>query len=98
MTQDYLWWQTGIVYQVYPRSFMDGDANGVGDLPGIESKLDHLKWLGGEGVWISPCSRSPMKDFGYDVADYRDIDPLFGTMADLDRLLEEIHARDMKLI
>jgi alpha-glucosidase len=98
MANDFLWWQTGIVYQVYPRSFMDGDGNGVGDLPGIESKLDYLKWLGVKAVWVSPCYRSPMKDFGYDVADYCDIDPLFGTMADLDRLLDEIHAREMKLI
>jgi len=98
MANDYLWWQTGIVYQVYPRSFMDSDGNGVGDLPGIESKLDYLKWLGVKAVWISPCYRSPMKDFGYDVSDYCDIDPLFGTMADLDRLLVETHARGMKLI
>ncbi len=98
MTNDFLWWQTGIVYQVYPRSFMDTNGDGVGDLTGIESKLDYLKWLGVKAVWVSPCYRSPMKDFGYDVADYCDIDPLFGTMADLDRLLDEIHAREMKLI
>jgi alpha-glucosidase len=98
MTQDYLWWQTGIVYQVYPRSYQDTKGDGVGDLPGIESRLDYLKWLGIEAVWVSPCYRSPMKDFGYDVADYRDIDPMFGTMADLDRLLAGVHARGMKLI
>jgi alpha-glucosidase len=98
MTNDFHWWQTGIVYQVYPRSFMDTNGDGVGDLAGIESKLDYLKWLGVKAVWVSPCYRSPMKDFGYDVADYCDIDPLFGTMADLDRLLDEIHAREMKLI
>ncbi|MEO8456178.1 MAG: alpha-amylase family glycosyl hydrolase [Chloroflexota bacterium] len=96
--RDYLWWQTGIVYQVYPRSYQDANGDGVGDLEGIESRLDYLKWLGLDAVWVSPCFKSPMKDFGYDVADYRDIDPLFGTMADLDSLLEATHARGMKLI
>ncbi len=96
--KDYLWWQTGIVYQIYPRSYQDTNGDGVGDLRGIESRLDYLKWLGVEAVWVSPCFRSPMKDFGYDVSDYRDIDPLFGTMADLDSLLEATHKRGMKLI
>jgi len=96
--KDYLWWQTGIVYQVYPRSFQDANGDGVGDLRGIESRLDYLKWLGVEAVWVSPCYRSPMKDFGYDVSDYRDIDPLFGTMADFESLLAATHARGMKLI
>jgi len=96
--KDYLWWQTGIVYQVYPRSYQDTNGDGVGDLNGIESRLDYLKWLGVEAIWVSPCFRSPMKDFGYDVEDYRDIDPLFGTMADLDSLLTATHARGMNLI
>ena len=95
---DHLWWQKGIVYQVYPRSFQDSNGDGVGDLPGITGRLDYLKWLGVDAVWISPCFRSPMKDFGYDVSDYRDIDPLFGTMADFDQLLAETHRRGMKLI
>jgi alpha-glucosidase len=94
----YLWWQTGIVYQVYPRSYQDTDADGVGDLKGIESRLDYLQWLGVNAVWVSPCYPSPMKDFGYDVSNYYDIDPLFGTMADLDSLLEAIHSHGMKLI
>lgn len=98
MASDYLWWQKGIVYQIYPRSFRDFNGDGVGDLPGITSRLDYLKWLGVDAIWISPCFRSPMKDFGYDVADYRDIDPLFGTMADFDLLLEETHSRGLKLI
>lgn len=96
--REYLWWQTGIVYQVYPRSYQDTNGDGVGDLRGIESRLDYLKWLGVEAIWVSPCFRSPMKDFGYDVEDYRDIDPLFGTMADLDSLLTATHTRGMKLI
>ena len=98
MANDHLWWQTGIIYQVYPRSYMDSNGDGVGDLNGITSKLDYLKWLGVHAVWISPIFRSPMNDFGYDVADYCDIDPLFGTMGDFDRLLEEAHSRGLKVI
>ena len=87
------WWQRGVIYQVYPRSFRDTDGDGVGDLPGIIERLDHLAWLGVDAIWISPIFRSPMADFGYDVADYRDVDPLFGTLADLDRLIDEAHRR-----
>src|SRR4030095_5806847 len=86
-TATYLWWQRGIIYQVYPRSFMDSNGNGVGDLPGILARLDYLEWLGVPAVWLSPCYPSPMADFGYDVADYTGIEPVFGTMADFDRLL-----------
>ena len=82
----YLWWQRGIIYQVYPRSFMDSNGDGVGDLTGLISRLDYLRWLGVDAVWISPIYPSPMKDFGYDVADYTAIHPLFGTFADFDRL------------
>ncbi|GAB3196540.1 alpha-glucosidase [Pontibacter aydingkolensis] len=96
--QQYLWWQTGIIYQVYPRSFQDSDGDGVGDLKGIISRLDHLKWLGVTAVWISPIYPSPMADFGYDISDYCGIHPLFGTMDDFDQLLKEVHKRDMKLI
>jgi alpha-glucosidase len=93
MSDSYKWWQTGIVYQVYPRSYMDSNGDGIGDLAGITSKLDYLKWLGVTAVWISPCYPSPMKDFGYDVSDYCDIDPIFGSLADMERLIEEAHAR-----
>jgi alpha-glucosidase len=93
-----LWWQSGIVYQVYPRSFQDSNEDGVGDLPGVASRLDYLEWLGVDAIWLSPVYPSPMADFGYDVSDYTGIHPLFGTMADFDRLLEEAHRRDLRLI
>ena len=96
--KQYLWWQKGIVYQIYPRSFMDSNGDGVGDLPGVLSKLDYLQWLGVQAVWLSPIFPSPMADFGYDISDYTDIHPLFGTMADFDQLLAEIHKRNLKLI
>jgi glycosidase len=92
------WWQTGAVYQVYPRSFGDSDGDGVGDLEGIRRHLDYLQWLGVDAVWISPFYRSPMKDFGYDVADYTDVDPLFGDLAAFDRLLADAHARGLRVI
>ncbi|MDO8614465.1 MAG: alpha-amylase family glycosyl hydrolase [Dehalococcoidia bacterium] len=93
-----LWWQWGTIYQVYPRSFMDSSGDGVGDLNGITSRLDYLQWLGVNAVWISPIFPSPMKDFGYDVADYCDIDPLFGTLAEFDTLLAEAHRRGLKVL
>ena len=93
-----LWWQDGVIYQIYPRSFQDTTGNGVGDLAGILTRLDHLVTLGVDAVWISPFYPSPMADFGYDVADYTDVDPLFGTLDDFDRLLEGVHARSLKLI
>ncbi len=93
-----LWWQRGIVYQVYPRSFQDDTGDGVGDLAGITRRLDHLKWLGVDAVWLSPIFRSPMVDHGYDVADYRDIDPLFGTLADFDRFVARAHELGLKVI
>ncbi len=94
----YLWWQTGVVYQIYPRSFMDANGDGIGDLPGITRRLDYLEDLGVDAVWLSPIYPSPMHDFGYDVADYCGIHPTFGTMADFDKLLAETHKRGMKLI
>jgi glycosidase len=93
-----LWWRDGVIYQVYPRSFGDANGDGVGDLEGIRQRLDHLAWLGVDGVWISPFFPSPMKDFGYDVADYCDVDPLFGTLDDFDRLLRDAHARGIRVI
>lgn len=96
--EKHLWWQTGIIYQVYPRSYQDSDNDGIGDLKGIISRLDHLKWLGINALWVSPIYPSPMADFGYDISDYCDIHPLFGTMEDFDQLLQEAHNRDIKLI
>lgn len=93
-----LWWHKGIIYQIYPRSFQDTNSDGVGDLKGIISRLDYLKWLGVEAIWISPIYPSPMADFGYDISDYRGIDPLFGNMEDFEQMLLEIHERGMKLI
>ena len=95
---NYLWWQRGTVYQIYPRSFQDSDGDGVGDIPGIVSRLDYVRWLGVDAIWISPIFPSPMMDFGYDVADYTGIHPMFGTLEDFDRLLEEAHARELKVI
>ena len=92
------WWRDAVIYQIYPRSFQDSDGDGVGDLPGIESRLDHLVTLGVDAVWLSPIYPSPMADFGYDVADYTGIHPLFGSMEDFDRLIEAMHARGLKLI
>jgi alpha-glucosidase len=92
------WWQSGVIYQVYPRSFQDMNGDGVGDLPGIERRLDHLVDLGVDAVWISPIYPSPMVDFGYDVADYTGVHPMFGTLPDFDRLLAAAHARGLKLL
>jgi len=92
------WWRSAVVYQVYPRSFQDSDGDGVGDLPGITSRLDHLAGLGIDVLWLSPVYTSPMDDNGYDISDYRDVDPLFGTLADLDTLLREAHARGIRLV
>src|SRR5246127_2524906 len=92
------WWKQAVIYEVYPRSFQDSNGDGVGDLPGILERLDYLVELCVDAVWISPIYPSPMADFGYDIADYCDIDPLFGTMADFDRLLEEVHRRGLRLI
>src|SRR5689334_12784549 len=94
----HLWWQSGVIYQIYPRSFKDSNADGVGDLPGIIEKLDYLTWLGANAIWISPIYPSPMADFGYDVSDYTGIHPIFGTMADMDRLLESAHQKGLKVI
>lgn len=95
----YLWWQTAVIYQVYPRSFKDANGNGVGDLAGVIQQLDYLrKTLGVDAVWLSPFYPSPMADFGYDVADYVDVDPLFGDMATFDLLVAESHRRNLKII
>jgi alpha-glucosidase len=93
-----MWWQQGIVYQIYPRSFMDVNGDGTGDVPGIMSRLEYLEWLGVDALWISPIFPSPMADFGYDVSDYTGIDPLFGTLGDFDRLLAEAHRRGLRVL
>jgi len=95
---EYAWWQRGVIYQVYPRSFQDTNGDGIGDLAGIERRLDHLVDLGVDALWISPIYPSPMIDFGYDVADYSGIHPMFGTLADFDRLLATAHDRGLKLL
>jgi alpha-glucosidase len=92
------WWHGGVFYQIYPRSYADSNGDGVGDLPGIVSKLDHLARLGIAAVWLSPVTRSPNRDWGYDVSDYRAIDPAFGTLADLDTLVHEAAARDIRIL
>ena len=92
------WWKSAVVYQIYPRSFADSDGDGVGDLRGIIGRLDYLAALGVDVVWLSPIYRSPQADFGYDISDYRDIDPLFGTLADFDDLVDGLHRRGMKLV
>ncbi|HEY6816299.1 MAG TPA: alpha-amylase family glycosyl hydrolase, partial [Croceibacterium sp.] len=92
------WWERGVVYQVYPRSFQDSDGDGIGDLAGIERRLDYVATLGVDAIWLSPVFPSPMADFGYDVSDYCGIEPMFGTLADFDRLLAAVHARGLRLL
>ncbi|HMF33721.1 MAG TPA: alpha-glucosidase [Candidatus Lokiarchaeia archaeon] len=92
------WWKKTTVYQIYPRSFMDSNGDGIGDIPGIISKLDYVKELGVETIWFSPFYKSPQKDHGYDISDYRDIAPEYGTLSDAEQLIEEMHARDMRIV
>jgi alpha-glucosidase len=92
------WWQQGVIYQIYPLSFQDTDGDGCGDLPGILRRLEYLSWLGVDAVWLSPIYPSPMEDFGYDISDYTNVHPLFGTLDDLDRLTAELHERKIRLI
>jgi len=93
-----MWWRGAVIYQIYPRSFYDANQDGIGDLPGIISKLDYIASLGIDAIWISPFFKSPMKDFGYDISDYRDIDPIFGTLADFDELVIKAHALGIKIM
>ena len=95
---DTSWWRGAVIYQIYPRSFLDTDGDGVGDLPGIIERLDYVASLGVDAIWIAPFFRSPMADFGYDIADYRDVDPLFGTLEDFDRLLGKAHGLGLKVM
>jgi alpha-glucosidase len=95
---DYTWWRDGVIYQVYPRSFYDSDGDGLGDLPGITQKLDYIANLGVDAIWLSPFYPTPDKDFGYDISDYCDVDPRFGSLADFDDLLQAAHARGLKVV
>lgn len=92
------WWRGAVIYQIYPRSYQDDNGDGIGDLAGITRRLDYVASLGVDAIWLSPFFRSPMKDFGYDVSNYRDVDPSFGTLADFDKLLEKAHALGLKII
>lgn len=92
------WWRSAVIYQIYPRSFADASGDGIGDLPGITSRLDSLKDLGVDAIWLSPFMTSPQNDAGYDVADYRDVDPIFGTLSDFDEMLTQAHDRDIRVI
>src|SRR5579864_6822832 len=96
--QSHDWWVGAVIYQIYPRSFHDHNGDGIGDLAGIASKLDYVASLGVDAIWISPFFVSPMRDFGYDIADHCAIDPVFGTLADFDRLLARAHALGLKVI
>lgn len=96
--QQGLWWQEGVIYQIYPRSFKDNNGDGIGDLPGITSKLDYLRWLGVDAIWLSPIYPSPMADFGYDITNYTAVHPFFGTLEHLDTLLHQAHQHGLKLI
>ncbi|MDE1961771.1 MAG: alpha-glucosidase [Xanthomonadaceae bacterium] len=95
---DACWWRGAVIYQIYPRSFLDTNGDGVGDLPGIIERLDYVAGLGVDAIWIAPFFKSPMADFGYDIADYRAVDPLFGTLADFDALLAKAHALGLKVM
>ena len=95
---DLNWWKGGVLYQIYPRSFMDSNGDGVGDLQGIAAKLEYVASLGVDGIWLSPFFKSPMKDFGYDVSDYRDVDPLFGTLDDFKALVARAHGLNLKVL
>src|SRR5438270_9573489 len=97
-TEGHQWWQHAVFYEIYPRSFADSNNDGLGDLKGIASKLDYLKDLGVDAIWISPCFPSPQVDFGYDVSDYENIDPMYGTLAEFDLLASEAKKRDIHII
>jgi glycosidase len=92
------WWQTAVIYQIYPRSFQDSNSDGIGDLPGITARLEYVRWLGMDAIWLSPFYPSPMADFGYDVSNYTDVDPIFGSLADFDALVTKAHALGLRVL
>ena len=92
------WWRGGVIYQIYPRSFADSNGDGIGDLRGITARLDHVAALGVDGIWLSPFFKSPMKDFGYDVSDYCDVDPMFGSLDDFRALVARAHTLGLKVM
>ena len=92
------WWKNAVVYQIYPKSFQDSDGDGIGDIPGIISRLDYLKKLGIDAIWLSPVYRSPQDDNGYDISDYQDIEPMFGTMEDMEQLFVEAKKRGIRIM
>ena len=92
------WWQKAVIYQIYPRSFLDSDGDGIGDISGIVSKLDYIKSLGVDAIWLSPVLKSPQDDNGYDISDYQDIDPMFGSLEQMKLLLEEANKRGLKIL
>jgi alpha-glucosidase len=97
MTQDQ-WWRGAVIYQIYPRSFFDSNADGIGDLPGVTARLDYVASLGVDAIWLCPFFTSPQKDFGYDVADHIEVDPVFGTLGDFDTLLDRAHDLGLKVL
>ncbi len=97
-TMDADWWRGAVIYQIYPRSFKDTNGDGIGDLNGVTEKMDYIASLGVDAIWLSPFFTSPMADFGYDISDYEDVDPMFGTLADFDRMLAAAHERGLKVI
>ncbi len=98
MTATTAWWRSGVIYQIYPRSFADSDDDGIGDIRGITDRLEYVRDLGATAVWLSPIYRSPMADFGYDIADHTDVDPLFGTLDDADALIAAAHRLGLRVL
>ena len=98
LVTDMDWWRGAVIYQIYPRSFQDSNGDGIGDLNGLTSRLPYVASLGVDAIWISPYFTSPMKDFGYDVSDYRGVDPMFGTLADFDALVETAPALGLRVM
>ena len=97
-TDNKKWWKSAVIYQIYPRSFADSNGDGIGDLQGIISKLDYLENLGIDAIWLSPVCKSPQDDNGYDISDYQDIDPMFGSISDVEMLIQEAEKHHIRII